>query len=209
VDKYIGDAIVAIFGAPLDDLNHAAHAVRAALACRARLEDLNRHAAAFKGQKVSARVGLNSGGALVGNIGSHRRFNYTAMGDTVNLASRLEAANKYFTTTIMASEATVSLADTAFAWRELGAIRVRGRLQPVDVFEPLAAAGEESSGQKMLAAAYAQALARWRARDFAGAAMHFAAIAETDPPSALFLKRAVEFTQHPPGPDWEPVTLLD
>jgi class 3 adenylate cyclase/CHASE2 domain-containing sensor protein len=209
VDKYIGDAIVAVFGAPLDDPDHAAHAVRAALACRARLEELDRHAAAFQGQKLSARIGLNSGEALVGNIGSHRRFNYTAMGDAVNLASRLEAANKYFTTTIIASEATVSLANAAFAWRELGAIRVKGRNQLVKVFEPLAVAGEESSEQKMRAAAYAEALARWRARDFVGAAERFAAIAETDPPSALFLKYATEFAKRPPGPNWEPVTTLE
>jgi adenylate cyclase len=209
VDKYIGDAIVAVFGAPLDDPDHAAHAVRAALACRARLEELDRHAAAFKGQKLSARIGLNSGEALVGNIGSHRRFNYTAMGDAVNLASRLEAANKYFTTTIMASEATVSLASATFAWRELGAIRVKGRNQLVKVFEPLAVAGEESIEQKTRATAYAEALARWRARDFAGAAERFAAIAETDPPSALFLKYATEFAKRPPGPNWEPVTTLE
>jgi class 3 adenylate cyclase/CHASE2 domain-containing sensor protein len=209
VDKYIGDAIVAVFGAPLDDPNHAAHAVRAALACRARLEELNRHAAEFKGQKLGARIGLNSGEALVGNIGSHRRFNYTAMGDAVNLAARLENANKYFTTTIMASEATMSLADAAFAWRELGAIRVKGRIRPVRVFEPLAAAGEESPEQKMRATTYAQALACWRARDFAGAAERFAAIAETDPPSGLFLKYATEFARRPPPPDWEPVTTLE
>jgi class 3 adenylate cyclase len=209
VDKYIGDAIVAVFGAPLDDPDHAAHAVRAALACRAQLEELNRHAAAFKGHKLSARIGLNSGEALVGNIGSHRRFNYTAMGDTVNLAARLENANKYFTTTIMASEMTMSLADNAFAWRELGAIRVKGRIQPVRVFEPLAAAGAESTEQKMRAATYAQALTCWRARDFTGAAERFAAIAETDPPSARFLKYASAFAQRPPGPDWEPVTTLE
>jgi class 3 adenylate cyclase/CHASE2 domain-containing sensor protein len=209
VDKYIGDAIVAVFGAPLDDPDHAVHAVRAALACRARLEELDRHAAAFKGQKLSARIGLNSGEALVGNIGSHRRFNYTAMGDTVNLAARLEAANKHFTTTIMASEATVSRTNAMFAWRELGAIRVKGRSQLVKVFEPLAAAGEESIEQKERATAYADALASWRARDFAGAAQRFAAIAETDPPSALFAKYATEFAKRPPGPDWEPVTTLE
>jgi adenylate cyclase len=131
------------------------------------------------------------------------------MGDAVNLAARLEAANKYFTTTIMASQATVSLANAAFAWRELGAIRVKGRNQLVKVFEPLAVAGEESTEQKQQAAAYAEALACWRARDFAGAAARFAAIAETDPPSALFLKYATEFAQRPPGPDWEPVTTLE
>jgi len=91
----------------------------------------------------------------------------------------------------------------------LGAIRVKGRNQLVKVFEPLATAGEESGEQKTRAAAYAAALACWRARDFTGAAQGFAAIAESDPPSALFLKYATEFAKRPPGPDWEPVTTLE
>ena len=107
VDKYIGDAIVAVFGAPLDDPDHAANAVRAALQCAARLAELDRVKAAFGGD-VRQRIGLNTGEALVGNIGSRRRFNYTVMGDMVNLASRLEGANKFFGTTIIASETTVA-----------------------------------------------------------------------------------------------------
>src|SRR6185312_5983714 len=145
VDKYIGDAIVAVFGAPVDDPEHAINAVRAALQCAARLPELERVQAVFPSRTLRQRIGINSGEALVGNIGSHRRFNYTVMGDTVNLASRLETANKYFTTTILASEMTKSLAATAFAWRELGAIRVKGRIQSVKVFEPLAAAGQENA----------------------------------------------------------------
>ena len=93
VDKYFGDAIVAVFGAPLDDPHHATNAVRAALRCAAALGTLDRVTAAF-GVTVRQRIGLNSGAALVGNIGSRRRFNYTVMGDVVNLASRLEGANK-------------------------------------------------------------------------------------------------------------------
>ena len=209
VDKYIGDAIVAVFGAPLDDPNHAANAVRAALACRTRLDELNRKAAAFKGRTLGCRVGLNSGEALVGNIGSHRRFNYTVMGDAVNLASRLEHANKHFATTIMASETTMSLTGSAFAWRELDAIRVKGRTQPVRIFEPLALSGEESAQQAGRAKLYAEALARWRARDFAGAAERFARGAETDPPAALFMVRAKELAQHPPGAEWEPVSRFE
>ena len=103
VDKYIGDGIVAAFGAPHEDADHAVNAVSAALACRARLDELNHTTAAFRGKRLGCRIGLNSGEALVGNIGSQRRFNYTVMGDTVNLASRLEGANKHFATTIIAS----------------------------------------------------------------------------------------------------------
>ena len=141
VDKYIGDAIVGVFGAPLDDPDHAANAVRAALQCAALLGRLDRVSAAFGGT-VRQRIGVNSGEALVGNIGSRRRFNYTVMGDMVNLASRLEGSNKLYGTTVIASEATVALTGRAFVWRELDAIRVKGRTQAVRIFEPLGATGE-------------------------------------------------------------------
>jgi adenylate cyclase len=209
VDKYIGDAIVAVFGAPLDDPDHAANGVRAALQCAARLGELDRVAAAFQGATVRQRIGLNSGEALVGNIGSRRRFNYTVMGDMVNLASRLEGANRFFGTTILASEMTMALTGDAFVWRELDAIRVKGRANEVRVYEPLARAGEIAPEQTAQAEAYAAGLARFRARDFTGAAEQFARTAETDPPSARFLERVRELLRQPPGPDWEPVNALE
>jgi adenylate cyclase len=209
VDKYIGDAVVAMFGAPLDNPNHALSAVQAALECGAKLEELNRTSPAFKGFKLGQRIGLNSGEAVVGNMGSRRRFNYTMMGDIVNLASRLEGANKYFSTAIMASDDTVRLAGPSIAWRELDQIRVKGRGTPVKIFEPLAATGQETPAQKAAAAVYAEGLACWRARDFEGAAAAFARIAGKDPPSALFLERARKYAAHPPGPDWEPVNTLE
>ncbi len=209
VDKYIGDAIAAVFGAPLDDPEHARHAVDAALACRVRLAELNAGEAAFAGHKLGQRIGLNSGEALVGNIGSHRRFNYTVMGDMVNLASRLEGANKFFASVIMASEATMVQAGNGFVWRELDAIRVKGRNQPVRIYEPLARAGEESAALAAAAAAYAEGLASWRAREFSAAAAAFARCADSDPPAALFRKRAQILADHPPDPEWEPINTLE
>jgi class 3 adenylate cyclase len=205
VDKYIGDAIVAVFGAPLDDADHATHAVQAALECAARLATLERMNAAFGG-RARQRIGLNSGEALVGNIGSRRRFNYTAMGDTVNLASRLEGSNKLYGTAIIASEATVERSGRAFVWRELDAIRVKGRAQAVRIFEPLGAAGEVAPDVIAHAEIYGAGLARYRAGDFAAAAEQFARIAGEDPPAALFLQRARRLAGEPPGPGWEPVT---
>ncbi len=205
VDKYFGDAIVAVFGAPLDDPDHATHAVQAALRCAALLGTLERVNAAF-GSTVRQRIGLNSGEALVGNIGSRRRFNYTVMGDMVNLASRLEGANKLYGTTIVASEATMALSGRAFLWRELDAIRVKGRSQAVRIFEPLGAAGAVGADLMSRAQAYGEGLTRYRARDFAGAAEQFALAAGDDRPSALFLQRTRRLAHHPPGADWEPVT---
>src|SRR5713226_1729657 len=209
VDKYIGESIVAVFGAPADDSDHASNAARAALGCRTGLDELNQNSAAFKGYKVAHRMGLNSGAALVGNIGSKRRFNYSVMSDAVNVASRLEGANKYYGTTIAASEMTVALTGSAFTWRELDAIRVQGRSTPVKIYELLAVAGQETAQQVASAAVYAEGLAHWRRREFDAAAKCFARVADVDKPSALFLNRANAFASHPPGPDWEPVTTLD
>jgi adenylate cyclase len=208
VDKYIGDAVVAVFGAPLHDPDHATNAVRAALQCGAVLEGLARVNAAFGGS-VRHRIGISSGEALVGNIGSRRRFNYTAMGDVVNLASRLEAANKLYGTAVIASESTMSFTGSAFVWRELDAIRVKGRMQPVRIFEPLGASGEVAAELLARSEAYAKGLACYRARDFGAAVQHFAPGAEDDSTSALFLQRAQLLMQNPPCADWEPVSTQE
>jgi class 3 adenylate cyclase len=209
VDKYIGDSIVAVFGAPVDDADHARNAAQAALLCRSKLDELNKTSPAFRGLTVAHRMGLNSGEALVGNIGSKRRFNYSVMSDAVNVASRLEGANKFYGTNIIAAETTVAQAGALFAWRELDAVRVKGRTTPLKIYELVAAAGEETPQQRAAADAYAEGLVHWRKREFAATVACFARAAGTDRPSALFLKRASELARRPPGPDWEPVNSLE
>lgn len=208
VDKYIGDSIVAVFGAPADDPDHAVNAARAALDCCKQLDELNASSDLFQDHKLAQRIGINSGEALVGNFGSRRRFNYSVMSDAVNLASRLEGANKFYGTTIIASETTVALSGEAFAWRELDAIRVKGRNQALKIYQLLARAGELASAQEVVVANYAEGLAHWRAREFDRAATCFGRSAPSDRPSSLFCARARELAESPPGQDWDPIRTL-
>ena len=210
VDKYVGDAIDGVFGAPVDDPEHAANAVRAALAGQRKLRAMNEAGlATLCGFKLRQRIGLHTGSALVGNIGSQQRFNYTAMGDTANLASRLEGANKFYGTSIIASQATMALARNAFVWRELDSVQVVGRKQPVVIFEPIAEAGTATPHQLSLCDAYAEGLRRWRAREFSDAAKAFSSFAALDAPAALFRDRALKLTQAPPAEDWSAVHALE
>jgi len=208
VDKYIGDSIVAIFGAPAEDRDHAANAARAALDCCRRLAELNGDSTAFQGRKLMQRIGINSGDALVGNFGSRRRLNYSAMSDAVNLASRLEGANKFYGTTIIASETTAALAGDRFIWRELDTVRVKGRTRALKIFELLALAEQKSPLPDTVTTGYAEGLAHWRAGAFDSAARCFARSAGADRPSANFLVRAREMENQKPGTDWDPVRTL-
>ncbi len=187
-------------GAPLPAPDHALRAAQAALDCRIRLVQLNRELTGLKAP-LGQRIGLNSGAALIGNIGSDRRFNYTAMGDTVNLAARLEGANKVFGTEILVSETTAKGAPT-IPWRELDWIRVVGRETPVAVLTPIL------PGQEALAAAYGAALAAFRRREFAKTVECLAAIAQPDKASALLRQRAQNFLTAPPPADWQPINDL-
>jgi class 3 adenylate cyclase/CHASE2 domain-containing sensor protein len=130
IDKYVGDAVVAIFGALVPLPNHAASAMRAALAVQDKL-----HAEAGKAGAFQIRIGLNTGSCVVGNVGSINRINYTAIGDSVNVAARLEAANKELGTAILASDSTVRAAGAGFRCRLLGPIHVKGREEQVIVHE--------------------------------------------------------------------------
>lgn len=139
LDKFVGDAVVAFWNAPLNQPDHAVRAIRAALRCQKRLSDLRGRFEREYGVALKMRIGIHTGEVTVGNMGSRERFNYTVAGDAANLASRLEGANKVFGTYIMVSETTWAQAKGHFAGRELGCLRVVGRESPVTVFEPFEA----------------------------------------------------------------------
>ena len=130
------------------------------------------------------------------------------MSDAVNLASRLEGANKFYGTTIIASETTVALAGEAFAWRELDAIRVKGRNQALKIYELLALSAGADESQQASIANYADGLAHWRAREFALAATCFGRSADIDRPARCFASAPGNWRQNPPGEDWDPVRTL-
>jgi adenylate cyclase len=204
IDKYIGDAIVAMFGAPLDQPDHAVRACKAALRCQARLSELRRDWQARGKPELVVRIGLNAGSALVGNMGSAARFDYTMMGDTVNLASRLEGANSVYGTFILVGDEVVKRAEGEVLFRELDSVRVKGKMQPVRVFQPLALKGEATPEQVALVDQFALGLAAYRRQDWATAREAFEGLGG-DAPSRVFLQRVTAFEREPPGPAWDGV----
>ncbi|ALG72548.1 guanylate cyclase [Azospirillum thiophilum] len=207
VDKYIGDAVLAVFGAPYAIDNHARAAVAAALAMRQAMADDPTLLATASG-RGSNRIGIATGPALIGNIGSPRRFNYTVMGDTVNLASRLEGANKYYSTALMVSGETVLHHGDPEAFRALDTVQVVGRSEPVAVFEPLSDASRSDPEDHAQRAAYAAALDHWRAGRFDQAAAGFRSLVAVDSAALAMLHKAERRVGSAPEPDWAGVTAL-
>jgi adenylate cyclase len=137
VDKFIGDAVMAFWGAPLDDAEHAIHAVQSAIAMQEAMRELQPQFRALGVDGVlKLRIGINSGPAVIGNMGSDLRFDYTAIGDTVNLAARLEGANKAYGTNIMLANSTAEIVKERVQLRQIDRVRVKGKNVPVDVFTP-------------------------------------------------------------------------
>ncbi|MDD4004642.1 MAG: adenylate/guanylate cyclase domain-containing protein [Elusimicrobiaceae bacterium] len=212
VDKYIGDCIMAFWNAPLDDPQHRVKACRAACECIEAIRTLNQDPLiAAMPIKPQVRIGLNSGDMVVGNMGSGKRFSYTVIGDNVNLASRLEGANKYFGSSIMASEECYGGASESVAARELGRVRVVGKDVPIKVYElfgPREAIPEETN---RFLAAYAAGVELYGKRDFAGAADKFSSALELAPQDKVckfYLAQCAQYRAAPPQPDWDGVFNL-
>lgn len=197
LDKYIGDAIMAIWGAPIDTPDHAARACEVALAMQEALVDMNRAWQAAGKPAIAIGIGLNTGAMAVGNMGSQARFEYTVLGDQVNLASRLEALTKDYGVGILVGEATARAAGDRFVFRELDLVRVKGRATAAPVFELIGRAGK-------LDPAFARALALYRAREFTAARAAFAGLTD-DPAAHVMAARCAELEHAPPPPDWDGV----
>ena len=206
LDKYIGDAIMAFWGAPIADPQHARNAVRAALEMQRQCAALNVRLAARGWPRLEIGVGLNSGTVRVGDMGSRVRRAYTAMGDAVNVASRLEGRTKTYGVGILAGEATRSqVQDVVF--REIDRIRVKGKDEAVTIYEPLQGAGDEVELRL-----WEQALSDYRARRWEGAEMMLRELHRMRPGHGLYTLYAERLEQRrrqPPSDDWDGVTVFD
>ena len=212
VDKYIGDAVMAVFGVPQPLPDHALAACRAALGAQQLIAGINERYAKAVGVTLAVRIGLNTGELIVGNVGSSRKKNYTVMGDTVNLASRLEGANKAFGTGILIGDETARRVRGVLATRPLARLRVKGKKEAIEVHTVLGEPADLSPTEREFLAAYLAGYDAYVNRRFAEAA---AALSKADEimPHDLTTRRLREESEQysltPPPADWEPILTLE
>jgi adenylate cyclase len=206
VDKYEGDAIIAFWNAPLEVPEHAGRAVRAAMRCQKVLAEMRPVFKERIGKEVFMRIGINTGLAIVGNLGSDTRFDYSMIGDAVNLAARLEGANKQFGTYTMISQFTRDMLEDVSKVRELARIAVVGRKEPVVVYEPMTA--EEYETRRNILEIFSQGLKLFYKGEFSQATEFFLTIQEVDRPAAAYAKKCRAILEAPPD-DWHGVWVMD
>jgi adenylate cyclase len=205
----VGDELMAIFGAPLEQADHAQRACAAALAMRDRLHALGSDWAKVGRPLLMARTGVNSGRMLVGNLGSRYRFAYGALGDQVNLGSRLEGLNKMYGTEILLGENTADLLEGSFLLREVDLVRVKGRKQPVRIYELLGNSEASLPKEKEQSLSYfAAGLEAYRQQIWQEALGHFQqslTLLPEDGPSLIMAERCRIYQETPPPGEWDGV----
>lgn len=205
IDKYMGDCIMAFWGAPLLDERHAYHAIVAGLEMQSKLAELQPHFKARGWPEIKIGVGINTGRVSVGNMGSEIRVAYTVMGDAVNLASRLEGITKQYGVLILVGEATAS-AVPEFVYREVDRVRVKGKLQPVAIFEPLGRVGEVSVDILDELKLFNQALRAYRKQDWDNAELQLLSLRNMSPQTKLYqvyAERIAYFRKQAPNENWD------
>ncbi|MBW3002655.1 adenylate/guanylate cyclase domain-containing protein [Candidatus Woesearchaeota archaeon] len=203
VDKYIGDAIMAFWGAPMKQPNHAEMACSTSVDMIKKLGELQKKWAAEKFPEIKIGIGLNTGHAVIGNMGSYERFDYTAMGDTINLGSRLEGLTKVYGVNILASESTKKAAK-GFVFRKLDLVRVKGKNKPITIYELVCRAKEEHDADKIKA--YETGLKLYLDKKWDKAIKEFEKA--KDFAAKEFIKRCKEFKKNPPPKEWDGVWVM-
>jgi adenylate cyclase len=210
LDKYIGDAIMAFWGSPYPQEDHAFRSCSCALQMVSGLAKLNEKLKSSGRPPIGIGIGLNTGQVNVGNMGSARRLSWTVMGDNVNLASRLEGITKQYHVQLIISEATYRHVASQFVCRELDKIRVKGKTQPVNIYELMDVA-ENSSAYESLLTGFDHAMQEYRKQDWSEAANLFAEVLANFPddgPTQVFLERAIEFSETAPEGEWDGVYVM-
>ena len=222
LDKYIGDAIVAFYGAPAPVDDHEYYACLTAVLMQERLSEMRDK---WRGEgdrwpeivhNMQNRIGINTGKMVTGNMGSTMRMNYTMMGDTVNLAARLESSAKQYGIYIQVANETYTPCKDKFIWRDLDFVRVMGKTEPAQVYELIAVAGKETEQDKSILKAYHEALELYRKQDWDKAQDAFKAADELEDmfpgrktnPSRVYIPRCDHWKSNPPGDDWDGVWTL-
>lgn len=206
LDKFVGDEVMAIFGAPLFYENHAERACHAALEMSERLRLLQQRWAAEKQEIFEIGIGINTGKAVVGNLGSEQLFDYTVIGNEINLGARIESANKVYQTTILLSENTLIQVQDKAKVREIDHIRAVGLQNPVRIYELRSMETLPEIEQELIIDAFAEGLRLYRSRSWGEALKTFRRILRNFPndgPARLYTVRCLDFLEHPPAPEWD------
>ncbi len=212
IDKYIGDSVMAFWNAPVDDVNHAFNACKAALCCQNKLRELNRQWKVSGKMEMKTRIGIHSGPVAVGNIGSSERMNYTILGDNVNLASRLEGVNKVYGTGIIISEYTRNELNGFFLLRPLDKVAVKGRIDGVMIYELVAERDSASEENVELCESFSRAYELFMRCEWEEAAVLYRQILERfpdDQPSAIHLQRCSKYQDTAPDSSWDGIIRLN
>jgi adenylate cyclase len=205
VDKFIGDAVMVMWGAPAPDVAHARHATQSALAVAERVANAARTDAGNGKPGFGVKIGIASGSAIVGNVGTEKRFNFTAVGETVNIAARLEGLPGVYQCTVIIDPQTAAQVGDEFVLREIDQVAVKGRSEPLAIYEPMGTPDRITSDVAELIERYAQALALYRNRQFSGARAIWLGLSELDGPSRVMAERAASFIDEPPPQEWDGV----
>ena len=213
VDKYTGDGVMAFWGAPIDDPDHARHACCAALSCLRRIHELNAKWRAQGKPEFQTRIGIHTGETIVGNVGSDERMNYTVLGDSVNLAARLEGVNKYYGTRIIVSDATWQAVSSHFISRPIDMVAVKGRQTGVLIHELLTESdAPDAAEMRAMAQSFQRDFEAYRGHRWAEALQRFEAAAlayPQDDAAAMYVERCRRYVDHPPTEDgWNEVVQL-
>ncbi len=213
LDKFVGDEIMAIYGAPLSYSNHAEKACRTAFQMIDRLSELRD---AYNSQNgapyFDIGVGINTGDMVVGNLGSRQLFDYTVIGDAVNLGARLEGLNKFYGTRIIISEGTLKAAGDSVIARELDSVKVKGKDEPIQIYEMIGFDSVPELEMKLRVDAYNTAINCYLEKKWYDCLREMNKILRefpTDGPAKLYIRRCLDFMEKPPPDEWEPVVAFE